>query len=181
MPLGRRPTPGCFLSPGPWNRSQQTSPGAGAKRANGCAGRQHGRGERREVVQSASDPNSGCQTVAVGGGRVVGHVMVQRKGGAFSHVGVVSVCVAPELRRRGIGSVLLAAAEEWAQKHSVIRLEAVCNVQDLASNGLFQKARYMCEAVAMWAYARNPAGELVTGQQWARYVVTQPKAAEAAQ
>lgn len=136
---------------------------------------------RREVVQCASDPHSGCQVVAVGGGRVVGHVMVQRKGGAFSHVGVVSVCVAPELRRRGIGSALLAAAEEWAQKHSVIRLEAVCNVQDLASNGLFQKARYLCEAVAMWAYARNPAGELVTGQQWARYVVAQPQAAEAAQ
>jgi|GEM_PF-6145007 len=136
---------------------------------------------RSEVVQCASDPNSGCQTVAVGGGRVVGHVMVQRKAGAFAHVGVVSVCVAPELRRRGIGSALLGMAEEWARKHGVMRLEAICNVQDHATNGLFHKAQYVLEAMAMWAYARNPAGELVTGQQWARYILVQSPAAQVAQ
>ncbi len=132
---------------------------------------------RIDVVRCAQNEGVGVHMVAFASGQVVGHVRAERKAGDFEHVAVIAICVAPEIRRAGVGWSLLAGVEQWAVRNGIMRLEGICKVGDHAAAGLFQKAGYVCEALAMWGYARNRDGEFMSMQQWARYLVPRPNAA----
>jgi len=75
-----------------------------------------------------------AQVVALDGGRVVGHVYVQRELHPVTrHVATLGIAVAADHRRRGIGSALMAEAFRWGRSVGVEKIMlAVYPTNDVA-------------------------------------------------
>ena len=86
--------------------------------------------------------DDGCTLLAVRAGQPVGIVRIDREADEPGVFGVYSMWVAPEVRRRGVGLQLLAAAEEWIR--SVGGREARLNVveSELPATRLYERAGY---------------------------------------
>jgi diaminopimelate decarboxylase len=64
-----------------------------------------------------------AQVVAIDGGRVVGHVYVQREAHPVTrHVATIGIAVAADHRRRGIGMALMAEALRWGRSVGVDKI-----------------------------------------------------------
>ena len=68
-------------------------------------------------------PDREAQLLAVAGGRVVGHLFIQREPHPVTrHVATLAVAVAADQRGRGIGGALMAEAFRWARAAGVEKL-----------------------------------------------------------
>jgi ribosomal protein S18 acetylase RimI-like enzyme len=86
------------------------------------------REERRQRLLRHLELGANVSWVADVDGEVVGELALD------GDTGMIGMSVAPDWRRRGVASALLAAAAEWARSHEVSRLEAL--VQSRNQGGL---------------------------------------------
>ena len=78
--------------------------------------------------------------VAVHGTRVVGHLNVAREEGPMTrHVASLGMAVAPEWRRRGVGSALLAECIRWARETGVEKLVLTVYPHNEGALALYRK------------------------------------------
>jgi RimJ/RimL family protein N-acetyltransferase len=77
-----------------------------------------------------------------------------------AHVADLGLMVAAGFRRRGIGTALLAAAEEWARSAGVTKLELHVFPHNAPAIALYEKHGYVREGYRRRHY-RRPDGELV--------------------
>lgn len=87
-----------------------------------------------------------AQVLAVEGGRVVGHVYVQREEHPVTrHVATLGIAVAASHRGRGIGSVLMAEAVRWARSVGVNKLLLSVYPHNTAAIALYRKFGFVEE------------------------------------
>jgi putative acetyltransferase len=78
--------------------------------------------------------------VAVHGERVIGHLNVSREEGTMAgHVASLGMAVAPDWRRRGVGSALLTEAIRWAKEIGVEKLALSVYPHNEPALGLYRK------------------------------------------
>ena len=85
-------------------------------------------------------------------GLLVGGALVVRAEPAVLH----DLRVTPELRGRGIGSALLAAAERWARVHGCRRLEIETQGNNVAACRLYEARGYRLASIQSGAYPEVP-------------------------
>ena len=116
--------------------------------------------ERRYVRALRRHPD-GALIVAEAAGLVVGRLSIVRDAHPSSaHVADLGLMVAASHRRRGIGSALLAAAEEWARGASVSKLELHVFPHNEAAIALYEGFGYEREGYRHRHY-RRPDGTFV--------------------
>jgi ribosomal protein S18 acetylase RimI-like enzyme len=87
-----------------------------------------------------------AQIVAVEGGRVVGHVYVQRELHPVTrHVATLGIAVAADRRGWGVGSALMAEAIGWARSVGVEKLMLSVYPSNAAAIGLYRKFGFVDE------------------------------------
>jgi diaminopimelate decarboxylase len=87
-----------------------------------------------------------AQLVALDGGRVVGHVYVQREAHPVTrHVATLGIAVAPDWRGRGIGAALMAEGVRWARSVGVERLMLSVYPHNTAAIALYRKFGFIDE------------------------------------
>jgi diaminopimelate decarboxylase len=87
-----------------------------------------------------------AQIVAVEGGRVVGHVYVQRELHPVTrHVATLGIAVAADRRGRGVGSALLAEAIRWAREAGVEKLMLSVYPSNTVAIALYRKFGFVDE------------------------------------
>lgn len=78
---------------------------------------------------------------AISGPDAVGYILLQEQA-PLSMVRVADLVVAPQARRQGLGSALLAAAQEWAQGRGSRRVMLEMQAKNLPALRLAQKHGY---------------------------------------
>lgn len=108
--------------------------------------------------------------VACGADEVLGQLGLEVNGNPRrKHVATIGMAVRTEARRRGVGSALLAAAIELAEKwHAVRRMELEVYTDNHAAIGLYQKFGFTIEGTLRQYAFRN--GELVDVHAMARII-----------
>ena len=105
-----------------------------------------------EVIGAALDGRAAGRRVLVaedGEGRRRGFIHVSEEddyyGGACGHIG--DIVVAPEARGQGVGTALLAAAEDWARArgHRLITLNVF--LDNAAARRVYERAGYRPETI----------------------------------
>jgi ribosomal-protein-alanine N-acetyltransferase len=95
---------------------------------------------RRSLAALARSP-SACLLVACRGGRPIGYaVLLTRRGGRAARL--YSIAVAAEEAGRGVGSRLLAAAEEAARLHNAERVHLEVRADNPGAVALYERAGY---------------------------------------
>ena len=116
--------------------------------------------ERRYVRALRRNPN-GAILVAEANGTIVGRLSLSRDPHPSSrHVADLGLMVAHAHRRAGVGTALLAAAEEWARGAGVTKLELHVFPHNEAAIALYEKADYVREGHRRSHY-RRPDGSLL--------------------
>jgi RimJ/RimL family protein N-acetyltransferase len=111
--------------------------------------------ERRYLRYARRDPNAAV-LVAEDGGELVGRLSISRDPHpASAHVADLGVAVAATHRRRGIGTALLAAAEEWARAAGVEKLELHVFPHNAPALALYDRLGYEREGVRRRHYRRR--------------------------
>jgi putative acetyltransferase len=94
--------------------------------------------------------------VATRGDEIVGRLSVARDPHpASAHVADLGLMVARAHRRRGIGLALMHAAEEWARRAGVRKLELHVLPHNEAALGLYRKLGYREEGLRLRHYRRG--------------------------
>jgi RimJ/RimL family protein N-acetyltransferase len=116
--------------------------------------------ERRYVRSVRRHPDA-TLLVAETDGEIVGRLSLARDSHPSSaHVADFGISVSAEHRRRGIGTALLAAAEEWARSAGIRKLELHVFPHNEAAIALYEKAGYVREGYRT-AHYRLPDGRFV--------------------
>ena len=115
--------------------------------------------ERRYVRAIRRHPDAAV-LVAEDDGTIVGRLSLARDPHpASAHVGDLGLMVAAAYRRRGIGTALLAAAEEWARGAKVTKLELHVFPHNEAAIALYERCGYEREGYRVRHYSK-PDGTL---------------------
>ena len=115
--------------------------------------------ERRYVRALRRHPD-GAVLVAEEDGVIAGRLSVTRDPHPSSaHVADLGLMVAAPYRRRGIGTALLAAAEEWARLAGVSKLELHVFPHNEPAIALYDRCGYVREGYRLRHY-RRPDGTL---------------------
>lgn len=79
-------------------------------------------------------------------GTLVGTAMVGHDGhrGAVYYVGVT-----PELRKSGVGAMLMAAVEQWLKDRGVPKLNVMVRTDNLAARGFYERLGYAPDKVVV--------------------------------
>jgi RimJ/RimL family protein N-acetyltransferase len=118
-------------------------------------------GDERRYIRALRRHPNGAVLVAEGATGVVGRLSISRDPHPSSqHVADIGVMVAALHRRRGIGTALLAAAEEWARAVGITKLELHVFPYNDAAIALYEKVGYEREGYRR-AHYRRPDGRLV--------------------
>jgi aminoglycoside 6'-N-acetyltransferase len=111
--------------------------------------------EARRYWHAQSPRSEGIVAVAPDG-KLVGMIELWLKrprgpaGARIPRVKVdIGIAVAPELRGRGVGTALLAAAEAWARQHGAERMMLDLDVNNAGAQRLYERVGYRVEAIAM--------------------------------
>jgi len=117
-------------------------------------------GDERRYVRALRRHPDGALFVAELDGTVVGRLSIARDSHPSSaHVADLGLMVAAPYRRRGIGTALLAAAEEWARAARVSKLELHVFPHNEPAIALYERCGYEREGYRLRHY-RRPDGEL---------------------
>jgi RimJ/RimL family protein N-acetyltransferase len=110
--------------------------------------------ERRYLRALRRHPN-GAVLVAEVDGRIAGRLSIARDPHPSSpHVADLGLIVAAGERRRGIGTALLAAAETWARRSGIGKLELHVLPHNAPAIALYEKLGYEREGVRRAQYRR---------------------------
>ncbi len=104
--------------------------------------------------------------VAVAGDRVVGHLTVSREESPVTrHVASIGMAVAPDWRRRGVGSALMAECIRWAREAGVEKLALSVYPHNAPARHLYDKFSFQAEG-RLTGHSKKAAGyfdEIVMG------------------
>jgi RimJ/RimL family protein N-acetyltransferase len=126
--------------------------------------------DERRYVRAVRRHADAALLVAEEQGNVVGRLSIVRDAHpASSHVADLGLMVAASHRRRGIGSALLAAAEEWARGAGVSKLELHVFPHNEAAIALYEAFGYEREGYRRRHY-RRPDGTFVDAVLMAKRV-----------
>lgn len=126
--------------------------------------------DERRYVRAVRRHADAALLVAEERGNVVGRLSIVRDAHpASSHVADLGLMVAASHRRRGIGSALLAAAEEWARGAGVSKLELHVFPHNEAAIALYEAFGYEREGYRRRHY-RRPDGTFVDAVLMAKRV-----------
>jgi RimJ/RimL family protein N-acetyltransferase len=125
--------------------------------------------ERRYLRALRRHPD-GTVLVAEVDGVIVGRLSVSRDPNpSRRHVADLGLMVASRQRRRGVGSALLAAVEEWARAAGITKLELHVFPHNEAAIALYEKAGYVREGHRK-AHYRRPDGRFVDAILMAKFL-----------
>jgi RimJ/RimL family protein N-acetyltransferase len=111
--------------------------------------------ERRYLKAIRRHPDAAV-FVAEDNGSIVGRLSVTRDAHpASGHVADLGLMVAREHRRRGVGLALMEAAEEWARRVGVRKLELHVLPYNTPAIGLYEKLGYEREGLRRGQYRRG--------------------------
>jgi RimJ/RimL family protein N-acetyltransferase len=118
-------------------------------------------GDERRYVRAVRRHADAALLVAEADGALAGRLSISRDPHPSSaHVADLGLMVDARFRRRGIGSALLVAAEEWARSTGVTKLELHVFPHNTPAIALYDKHGYEREGYRRRHY-RRPDGELV--------------------
>jgi len=118
-------------------------------------------GEERRYIRAVSRHPDAALLVAELDGVVVGRLSLMRDPHpASAHVADVGLMVAAGVRRRGVGSALMRAAERWALEAEVSKLELHVFPHNRAAIALYEKLGYRREGYRAGHYRRPDGGPL---------------------
>lgn len=63
---------------------------------------------------------------------------------------IEDVVVAPDMRRRGIGSKLLATVQDWARRNNVSRLQLLCDAENATAKHFYWSNQWQPTQLACW-------------------------------
>ena len=117
--------------------------------------------ERRYIRALRRHPDAALLVAAADGAGLVGRLSITRDPHpASGHVADVGLMVAASHRRRGVGTALLEAAELWARRGSISKLELHVFPHNEPAIALYEKLGYEREGVRRNHY-RRPDGRFV--------------------
>jgi ribosomal protein S18 acetylase RimI-like enzyme len=117
-----------------------------------------GVGEERRYIRAVLRHPDAALLVGELDGEIVGRLSLMRDPHPSSaHVADLGLMVARALRRRGIGSALMAAAESWARQAGVEKLELHVFPHNQPAINLYTKLGYQREGFRV-AHYRRPDG-----------------------
>jgi RimJ/RimL family protein N-acetyltransferase len=117
--------------------------------------------DERRYLRTLRRDSNGAVLVAEDAGEIVGRLAVARDPHPASpHVADLGLMVAATHRGRGIGSALLAAAEDWARSAGITKLELHVFSHNQPAIRLYEKLGYEREGYRRRHY-RRPSGEFV--------------------
>jgi ribosomal protein S18 acetylase RimI-like enzyme len=103
-----------------------------------------------------ADPTA-AHLVALDDGRIIGHVAIRRRTGLSSHVGEITLIVAPAYRRRGLGQTLARHALLAAVGGGVKRVIVEVAGEQVATVEMFKRLGFEPEAL-LRDFIRDRAG-----------------------
>jgi ribosomal protein S18 acetylase RimI-like enzyme len=113
---------------------------------------------RRRFRRSWTDDEA--ELVAIEGGRLVGHLMLSRERHPVTrHVATLAIAVAPDRRRRGVGSALMDAGIAWARGRGVDKLLLSVYPHNEAALALYRRFGFVQEG-RLARHSRTSYGEL---------------------
>jgi len=116
--------------------------------------------EERRYLRAVRRFRDAAVFVAESDGEIVGRLSVSRDvHPASKHVADLGLMVARPYRRRGIGAQLMQAAEDWARRAGVRKLELHVFPHNGPAIALYERLGYRREGVRLRHYRRG--GELV--------------------
>jgi RimJ/RimL family protein N-acetyltransferase len=112
--------------------------------------------ERRYIRALQRHPDAAVYVAELATGELVGRLSLMRDPNpASAHVADLGLMVAARHRRRGIGSALMEAAEEWARGAGVTKLELHVFPHNQAAIALYSKLGYEREGLRKGQYAAS--------------------------
>jgi RimJ/RimL family protein N-acetyltransferase len=118
-------------------------------------------GDERRYIRALHRHPDAALFVAEADGRLVGRLSVMRDPHPSSaHVADLGLMVAASHRRRGVGSALMAAAEDWARGAKVSKLELHVFPHNQPAIALYERLGYEREGYRVRHY-RRPDGRFV--------------------
>ena len=81
-------------------------------------------------------------------GEFAGYALIEgNTASRTKHVASLRIGVTEAFQHIGIGSALLAQAEQWCQSNQITRLEAIILANNEKAKSLFEKHNYICEGI----------------------------------
>jgi RimJ/RimL family protein N-acetyltransferase len=115
--------------------------------------------ERRYIRALQRHPDAALFVAELEDGELVGRLSLMRDPHpSSSHVADLGVMVAAGHRRQGIGTALMAAAEEWARAAGVTKLELHVFPYNRPAITLYEELGYEREGLRRLHYARADGG-----------------------
>jgi len=115
--------------------------------------------ERRYIRALQRHPDAALLVAELDGGELVGRLSLMRDSHPSSkHVADLGLMVAAGHRRSGVGTALMAAAEEWARSAGVRKLELHVFPHNEPAVRLYEKLGYDREGLRRRHYARAEGG-----------------------
>jgi putative acetyltransferase len=115
--------------------------------------------ERRYIRALQRHPDAALLVAELETGVLVGRMSLMRDPHpASAHVADLGVMVAAAHRRAGIGTALMAAAEDWARRSRVRKLELHVFPHNEPAIRLYEKLGYREEGIRRGHYARAEGG-----------------------
>ncbi len=110
--------------------------------------------ERRYIRALQRHPDAAVLVAEIESGDLVGRLSLMRDPHpASAHVADIGLMVAAPFRRRGVGTALMAAAEEWSRAAGVTKLELHVFPHNHAAIALYEKLGYEREGLRKGQYA----------------------------
>ncbi len=115
--------------------------------------------ERRYIRALQRHPDAAVYVAELESGELVGRLSLMRDPHpSSSHVADLGLMVAATHRRRGIGTALMRAAEDWANTAGVTKLELHVFPHNSGAIALYEKLGYEREGLRRGQYASSDGG-----------------------